>query len=225
MSPRPDPDRSADANRRLALRLGCVVAVMVSLSFVAVPFYSWFCRTTGYGGTTSVAEQAPDEVLDRTITVRFDSNVAKDMRWEFRPQQAEMTVRIGETGLAFYEAYNPTDAVTAGQAAYNVTPDTAGKFFDKIACFCFNLQVLKPGERVLMPVTFFVDPALVEDGDAANLKAITLSYTMFPAEVPDEEVPAAPSDGRAALEESRADAPVTRLAARTGGAPDQTLEQ
>ena len=229
MAPRPDPSPgpspSDTANRKLALRLSCVVAVMVSLSFAAVPFYSWFCRTTGYGGTTSVAEKAPDEVLDRMITVRFDSNVAKDMRWEFRPQQAEMKVRIGETGLAFYEAYNPTDAVTAGQAAYNVTPDTAGKFFDKIACFCFNLQVLRPGERVLMPVTFFVDPALVEDADASNLKAITLSYTMFPTEVPAEALSSESSAAPPVVEESRAATPATRLAAGPALAPDQTLEQ
>jgi cytochrome c oxidase assembly protein subunit 11 len=222
MAPRPDPNPTpANANRRLAMRLACVVVVMVSLSFVAVPFYSWFCRTTGYGGTTSVAEKAPDEVLDRMITVRFDANVAKNMPWKFRPMQGEMKVRIGETGLAFYEAYNPTDQVTAGQAAYNVTPDNAGRYFDKIACFCFNLQVLKPGERVEMPVTFFVDPELVKDADASQLNAITLSYTMFPTDVPEEEI----STEQSRIEKTPAGVPATRLAAGPAVTPDQTLEQ
>ncbi|PZQ52177.1 MAG: cytochrome c oxidase assembly protein [Rhodovulum sulfidophilum] len=220
MTTPPDPDRAANANRRLAFRLAGVVVVMVSLSFVAVPFYSWFCRTTGYGGTTQVAEQAPDEVLDRMITVRFDANVAKDMPWKFRPMQREMKVRIGETGLAFYEAYNPTDEVTAGQAAYNVAPDIAGRFFDKIACFCFDLQVLRPGERIEMPITFFVDPELVKDADASYLKAVTLSYTMFPTEVPEEERMAP-----ATIEKTRAGDPATRLAAGPAASPDQTLEQ
>ncbi|TPE48812.1 cytochrome c oxidase assembly protein [Amaricoccus solimangrovi] len=209
----------ADRNSRLALRLFAVVAVMVSLSFAAVPFYSWFCRTTGYGGTTSVATQAPKDVLDREIIVRFDANVAKDMPWKFRPKQMEMKVRVGETGLAFFEAYNPTDHVTAGQAAYNVTPDNAGKFFDKIACFCFNLQVLKPGERVDMPVSFFVDPEIVKDADASQLKAITLSYTMFPTEVPEEE------RAVGADQDSAGASPATRLAVGPGAASDQTLEQ
>ena len=184
---------AASANTRLALRLGAVVVVMVALSFAAVPFYSWFCRTTGYGGTPAVAEAAPDTILDREVIVRFDANTASNMPWRFRPSQREMTVRLGETGLAFYEAYNPTDHPVAGQAAYNVAPDTAGKYFDKIACFCFNLQVLGPGERVEMPVTFFVDPEMLKDPDASHLKAITLSYTMFPADLPEEAAPPTPA--------------------------------
>lgn len=204
-----------DPNARLALRLGAVVVVMVSLSFAAVPFYSWFCRTTGYGGTPSVAEKAPDVALDRMVTVRFDANTMGGMPWSFRPSQKEMKVRIGEMNLAFYEAYNPTDAVTAGQAAYNVAPDSAGKFFDKIACFCFNLQVLGPGERIEMPVSFFVDPEMVKDADAGGLNAITLSYTMFPAEVPLEEQAGA----------TPASLPAARLAAVPNVVPDETLEQ
>ncbi|WP_299132895.1 cytochrome c oxidase assembly protein [uncultured Amaricoccus sp.] len=180
---------TTSANARLAWKLAAVVVVMVALSFAAVPFYSWFCRTTGYGGTPSVAEAAPDTILDRQVTVRFDANVAPTMPWHFRPMQREMTIRLGETGLAFYEAYNPTNHPVAGQAAFNVAPDSAGKYFDKIACFCFNLQVLGPGERVEMPVTFFVDPEMLKDSDAARLKAITLSYTMFPAVLP-EDTPA-----------------------------------
>lgn len=206
------------SNNKIAIRLGLVVAVMVSLSFAAVPFYDWFCRTTGYGGTTSVAESAPGAVLDREITVSFDANTMPDMPWKFRPMQREMTVRLGETGLAFYEAYNPTDRTIAGQAAYNVAPDSAGKYFDKIACFCFELQVLRPGERVEMPVTFFVDPEMLKDRDAAQLKTVTLSYTMFEIDLPEEFADPAP--------EANADrAGSTRIAAGPANVPTQTIEQ
>lgn len=173
------------ANTRLALGLAAVVPVMVGLCFAAVPFYSWFCRTTGYGGTTSVATVAPGAV-EQSVTVTFDANTAPGMPWQFRPKQHSMTVKLGESALAFYEAYNPTDKVIAGQAAYNVAPDVVGRFFDKIACFCFNLQVLQPGERIEMPVTFFVDPAMLQDTDAGQLRAVTLSYTMFEVDVPQE---------------------------------------
>ncbi len=178
---------------RTAAKLAGVAVLMTSLSFAAVPFYDWFCRTTGFGGTTGVAAQAPDAVLDRTIRVRFDASVEAGMPWEFRPAQREMTLRIGETGLAFYEAYNPTDRTVAGTASYNVTPDAAGGYFDKIACFCFEMQVLKPGERVQMPVTFFVDPSIVEDEEGRFVKEITLSYTFHQTELPEEQAALAPA--------------------------------
>ncbi|EEE38773.1 cytochrome c oxidase assembly protein CtaG [Rhodobacteraceae bacterium KLH11] len=162
-----------------------VVVLMGSLAWAAVPFYDWFCRVTGFGGTTGVAEQAPDEVLDRVVTVRFDASKAKDMPWEFKPVEREMKMRIGETGLAFYEAYNPTDKPIAGQASYNVTPYSAGGYFEKIACFCFEEQVLQPGERVEMPVTFFVDPEIVEDPEAQYVHTITLSYTFYEIDLPE----------------------------------------
>jgi cytochrome c oxidase assembly protein subunit 11 len=187
-----------DANRRLALGLCGVVAVMVAMSFAAVPLYDWFCRVTGYGGTTGVAEAPEAEVLDRTITVRFDANTAPDMPWEFRPLQRTMQVRIGETGLAFYEAHNPTDRQVAGSASYNVAPFAAGSYFAKIACFCFERQVLGPGERVEMPVSFYVDPAVVEDREAGGLHAITLSYTMHLADPPQRT--AAAADGAVAAQ-------------------------
>jgi len=161
--------------------------VMVSLSFAAVPFYDWFCRVTGYGGTTNVAEAAPGEILDRTVTVRFDSNVAPGMPWEFKPVERQVTLRIGETGLAFYEAYNPTDRTVAGTASYNVAPDAAGYYFTKIQCFCFEQQVLAPGERVLMPVSFYVDPEMVTSRDASKVRNITLSYTFYETELPEEQ--------------------------------------
>ncbi len=162
-----------------------VVILMGSLAWAAVPFYDWFCRVTGFGGTTGVAETAPEDILDRTVTVRFDASKAKDMAWEFKPVEREMDVRIGETGLAFYEAYNPTDRPIAGQASYNVAPYSAGGYFQKIACFCFEEQVLEPGERVQMPVTFFVDPEMVEDLEAKYVHTITLSYTFYEIDLPE----------------------------------------
>ncbi len=162
-----------------------VVVLMGSLAWAAVPFYDWFCRVTGFGGTTGVAEQAPEDVLDRVVTVRFDASKAKDMPWEFKPVEREMKVRIGETGLAFYEAYNPTDKPIAGQASYNVTPYSAGGYFEKIACFCFDEQVLQPGERVEMPVTFFVDPDMIDDPEAQYVHTITLSYTFYEIDLPE----------------------------------------
>ena len=162
-----------------------VVVLMGSLAWAAVPFYDWFCRVTGFGGTTGVAEMAPEDILDRTVTVRFDASKAKDMAWEFKPVEREMEVRIGETGLAFYEAYNPTDRPIAGQASYNVAPYSAGGYFQKIACFCFEEQVLQPGERVQMPVTFFVDPEMVDDLEAKYVHTITLSYTFYEIDLPE----------------------------------------
>ena len=184
------------SNRRIAARLAAMVVVMVSLSYAAVPFYDWFCRVTGYGGATGVAVAESDTILDRMVTVRFDANTAPDMPWEFRPVARTADIRIGETGLAFYEAYNPTDEAVAGTASFNVAPFSAGGYFTKIACFCFELQVLQPGERIEMPVTFYVDPEIVEDPEAGTVTTITLSYTMHRADLPEEEVSSL--DGNAA---------------------------
>ncbi len=162
-----------------------VVVLMGSLAWAAVPFYDWFCRVTGFGGTTGVAEAAPEDILDRTVTVRFDASKAKGMAWDFKPVEREMEVRIGETGLAFYEAHNPTDRPIAGQASYNVAPYSAGGYFQKIACFCFEEQVLEPGETVQMPVSFFVDPEMVEDLEAKYVHTITLSYTFYEIDLPE----------------------------------------
>ncbi len=162
-----------------------VVVLMGGLAWASVPFYDWFCRVTGFGGATGVAATAPEDILDQTITVRFDASKAKGMPWEFTPFEREMTVRIGETGLAFYEAYNPTDKPVAGQASYNVTPYAAGGYFQKIACFCFEEQVLQPGERVEMPVTFFVDPEIIEDPESKYVHTITLSYTFYEIDLPE----------------------------------------
>lgn len=169
--------KKGSANTRTAIYGAALVVVMGSLSFAAVPFYNWFCRVTGFGGETGVATAASDTILDKTITVRFDASLERGMPWEFRPEVHEVELRIGETGLAFYEAYNPTDKPVAGQASYNVTPYSAGGYFIKIACFCFTEQILQPGERVMMPVTFYVDPEIVNDREAKYVHTITLSYT------------------------------------------------
>ncbi len=169
-----------------------VVLLMGSLAWASVPFYDWFCRVTGFGGATGVAEAGSDVVLDQTIDIRFDASLDRGMPWEFRPVERKMTIRIGETGLAFYEAYNPTDRPVAGTASYNVAPFEAGGFFTKIDCFCFEMQVLQPGERVLMPVTFYVDPEIVTDRDAKYVHHITLSYTFYETDLPEQQASLTP---------------------------------
>ena len=178
---------------RTAGWLALVALVMVSLSFAAVPFYDWFCRTTGFAGTTSVSQKAPDQPLDQFITVRFDASKERDMPWVFKAAQPSMKLRIGETGLAFYEATNPTDKPVAGQASYNVTPDGAGGYFTKIACFCFTAQILQPHQTVQMPVTFYVDPAIAQDREAKYITEITLSYTFHQIPLEDAEAALAPA--------------------------------
>lgn len=167
---------------RTLLGLVAVVLTMGALAWAAVPFYNWFCRVTGFAGTTQVATQAPDKMLDEVIRVRFDSNVDEDLGWTFRPIESKMDVRIGQDAMAFYEAINNTDETITGTASYNVAPDVAGYYFSKIQCFCFTEQTLKPGERVEMPVNFYVDPELLEDPDADWVRDITLSYTFHRTE-------------------------------------------
>ncbi len=176
--------------KRTAAQAASVVVIMGSLAWASVPFYDWFCRVTGFGGATNVAETGSDVILDQTIKVRFDASLERDMPWTFKPEVREMEIRIGETGLAFYEAHNPLDVPVAGQAAYNVTPYEAGAFFDKIECFCFVEQVLMPGETMMMPVSFFVDPAIVDDREGQYVHTITLSYTFYQIDVPDDEIQA-----------------------------------
>ena len=178
---------------RTAAQTVALVVTMASLSFAAVPFYDWFCRVTGYGGTPQVAEVAPDQILDQTIKIRFDASVEAGMPWTFKPVVRSMELRIGETGLAFYEAHNPTNRAIAGTASFNVFPDTTGGYFTKIECFCFTEQVLQPGETVQMPVTFFVDPSVVDDPDAAFVREITLSYTFHETPLPEDQAALKPS--------------------------------
>ena len=177
---------AVNGKRRTLFQTIGLVVVMGGLAWASVPFYDWFCRVTGFSGVTAVASGDSEIILDKTIKIRFDASLERNMPWDFKPVQREMTLRIGETGLAFYEAYNPTDRPVAGSASYNVAPFDAGGFFAKIDCFCFEEQVLQPGERVQMPVTFYVDPAIVEDRDAKYAKSITLSYTFYEIELPQE---------------------------------------
>jgi cytochrome c oxidase assembly protein subunit 11 len=177
--------QSQKKSKRLALILVSVVAGMVGLSYASVPLYDLFCRVTGYGGTTQQADIAPDVILDREMIIEFDANTSRGMPWDFKPAAHRVTMKVGETGLAFYQAHNPTNKTIKGTATFNVTPQKVGQYFTKIDCFCFTEQVLKPGEKVDMPVTFFVDPEIADDPNASEVKVITLSYTFFISE--DEE--------------------------------------
>jgi cytochrome c oxidase assembly protein subunit 11 len=160
------------------------VAAMVGASFAAVPLYRIFCQATGYNGTVQRATAAPARTLDRYVTVRFDTNVGNGLGWSFRPLQRSVKVKLGEIGTASFLAENRMDEPSTGSAVFNVSPDAAGAYFNKIACFCFTEQTIAAGKRAEMPVTFFVDPAMVDDIDMSNIDTITLSYTFYPAPKP-----------------------------------------
>ena len=179
-APRPD-------NRRLAMACLFVVAGMVGAAYASVPLYDLFCRVTGFGGTTNVAQSSSEIILSRQMTVRFDANVAGGLPWKFSPVQAAQTLKIGETAQAVYRAENLSDQPIVASSTYNVTPQKSGSFFAKLQCFCFTEQVLAPGEVVEMPVTYFIDPAIAEESNLDDVKTITLSYTFFETEHPSEE--------------------------------------
>ena len=179
---------------QVAAACGVLVVAMTGLSFAAVPLYNWFCRTTGFAGTTQVATAAPGPVLDRRIEVRFDANVTGGLPWRFEPDQTAVDVKIGDVVTVGYTITNESAQETVGQASYNVWPPTAGAYFSKINCFCFTEQRLKPGERRDMTVVFFVDPELAKDAEHDGLSTITLSYTMYavrPSESPRAETSSA----------------------------------
>jgi len=170
--------------RRDVIVAGCcgvLVAAMVGAAFAAVPFYNWFCRTTGFGGTTQVAENAPaaGQVLGRTVVVRFDSNVAPGLPWKFQPEQNEIKIHIGEVTTVHYKVINEAAREITAQASYNVSPPTVGGYFTKINCFCFTQQTMKAGETREMTVVFYVDPSIAKDHDQDDLNTITLSYTFY----------------------------------------------
>lgn len=180
-APQDTTDKAANpANRRIVIACSAFVISMLGVSYAAVPLYKLFCQVTGYGGTTQRVEQMSDTILDRTIKVRFDANVAAGLPWDFKPVEREVELRIGETIEIAYTAESVSDASSFGQATFNVTPMSAGAYFNKIQCFCFTETELKPGETMNMPVVFFVDPAIVDDPDAKGVTTITLSYTFFP---------------------------------------------
>jgi len=189
----PETDRRKERSNRLVAGV-CLAFFggMIGMAYAAVPLYAMFCQMTGYGGTTQRVDQYSDRVLDRKITVRFDANVSSGLPWDFKPVQREMTMNIGETAQAHYTAGNPFSVPTAGRATFNVTPDMAGAYFNKVECFCFTDTTLKPGETLDMPVVFFVDPAIVDVPELKDISTITLSYTFFPLGK-DEPVAAAPA--------------------------------
>jgi cytochrome c oxidase assembly protein subunit 11 len=164
---------------------GLVAVLMVGAAYAAVPFYNWFCRATGFNGTTQVATSAPSAApLARKVAVRFDSNVAPGLPWKFEPEQTEIEISIGQVVTVYYTVTNQSARTTTGQAAYNVAPLTVGSYFEKINCFCFTEQTMAAGEKREMPVVFYVDPSLVEDHDNDGLNTITLSYTFYPVREP-----------------------------------------
>jgi cytochrome c oxidase assembly protein subunit 11 len=181
----PGSRRGLGRDAMVAAICGFVVVLMVGASFAAVPFYNWFCRATGFNGTTQVATAAPASApLARKIAVRFDSNIAGGLPWKFEPEQTEIEIRIGEVVTVYYTVTNQSARTTTGQAAYNVAPLTVGKYFQKINCFCFTEQTMAPGETRQMPVVFYVDPSVVGDSDNDGLNTITLSYTFYPVREP-----------------------------------------
>ena len=175
------PSKQTTGKRRTAtaLALAGVVVGMLALAYAAVPLYQIFCQVTGYGGTVQRAEGASDRVGTRKIVVRFDANVARGMPWSFKPVTRSLELRLGENALAVYQARNPSNDPVSGTATFNVTPAAAGRYFNKIECFCFTEQTLGPGDSAELPVSFFVDPELENDPDTREIGEITLSYTFF----------------------------------------------
>jgi cytochrome c oxidase assembly protein subunit 11 len=185
------PSSTSTLRRRdvvVAVSSGLFAAGMVGMAYAAVPLYDWFCRTTGWNGTTQVAKSAPSGAVGRPITIRFDANVGPGLPWRFRPEQTSIEARLGEVVTVHYLVVNETAREISAQAAYNVTPLNVGSYFQKINCFCFTDQRLKPGEKREMAVVFYVDPALAQDSDGATVDTITLSYTFYPQREPSRPV-------------------------------------
>ncbi len=188
MSERPKPKAS---NGLIALCCVAFVASMVGAAYASVPLYSLFCKVTGFGGTTRVAEAAPTRTIDRSFEVRFDSNINPALPWKFEPEQRSISVKAGEVKTVYYKITNLSQETTYASAAYNVTPTDTGAYFSKIQCFCFTSQSLAPGESRELPVVFFVDPAIDQVDYLHGVKTITLSYTYYPAKPPATPVAAA----------------------------------
>jgi len=183
MTQEPHLNRS---NRRVGLIAAALVVGMTGMAFAAVPLYRIFCQVTGFAGTTQRAEAAAGAVENATITVRFDSNVNPDLPWKFHQVQNTQTLKIGEQGMAYYKATNLSDKPVTGTATFNVTPDIAGSYFNKIECFCFTEQLLEAGQSMDMPVIYFIDPAILDDPRASRISEITLSYTFYKMDNPAE---------------------------------------
>jgi len=173
-------EQAARRNGKVALICAAAFFGMVGAAYAAVPLYKLFCQATGFDGTVRKAEAKPDKILDRKVTIRFDANI-RELPWQFQTLQASQDIRIGETGLAFFKVTNPTDKPQTGRALYNVVPEAAGPYFQKLECFCFSSQTIQPHQTVEFPVVYFVDPAYVKDPETVGKNEITLSYTFFPA--------------------------------------------
>ena len=173
---------SSAKNLRVAVSALALTFGMLGLSFAAVPFYKAFCQVTGFGGTTQRADTAPAKATDQIISIRFDANTSGALEWDFKARQTEMKIKIGEQSMAYFDAKNIGASPLTGSAVFNVTPPTAGAYFNKIQCFCFTKQTLAPGESKEFPVSYFVDPAILDDADAKGIHEITLSYTFYPAD-------------------------------------------
>lgn len=172
--------------KNILIYLIILVIIMTAVSYAAVPLYRIFCQVTGYGGTVQITDQL-NHLIDlptkkKLITIRFNANTSSGMPWEFNPLQKEINIFVGESALAFFQSYNPTDQAIVGISTYNVTPPQAALYFNKIQCFCFDEQMLKPGESIEMPVFFFIDPSFLDDPKMKEIDTITLSYTFFPSE-------------------------------------------
>ena len=190
------PERLSQTGKNALIAGACAlfVGIMVGVAYAAVPLYNWFCRTTGFGGTPQIATFAPTQAIGRTVKVRFDSNVAGGLPWVFEPERNFIEERIGEVVTVNYRIANQSARDTTAIASYNVSPPTAGAYFSKINCFCFNEQQLKAGEKRELAVVFFVDPALTKDSEQDDLDSITLSYTMYPVREPDNSPKKVPAD-------------------------------
>ena len=171
----------ANKNKRLGINLAMIALGVLMLTFSSYHYYRLFCKVTGFNGTTQVAKQAPKQILDRMVTIRFNSDTDPTLGWEFKPEQIEMKVHVGENGLAFFKAVNNSGVTKTGSAIYNVTPEKVGQYFNKIQCFCFTKQTIKPGATAEFPVSFFVDPAFAADHYMDDVDTITLSYTFYEA--------------------------------------------
>ena len=194
-----DDKRKLRRDLLIAASCGVFVAAMVGAAYASVPFYNWFCKATGYGGTTQVASQAPGQVLGRMLTIRFDANVTPGLPWKFTPEQNEINVRIGEVATVHYKVVNETAREITAMASYNVSPPQVGSYFTKINCFCFTQQTLKPGEAREMTVVFYVDPEIAKDRDQDDLNTITLSYTFYRQPDPVRPVAEAPDTNKSKL--------------------------
>lgn len=179
-------------NARIAIYCGIALFGMVGAAYASVPLYRAFCQLTGFDGTIRKAEAAPAKVLDRKLLIRFDANV-RDLPWDFKPSQVTQEVKIGATGLAFYKVTNNGRTPVTGRASYNVVPESAGAYFQKLECFCFNDQTIQPGQTVEFPVVYFVDPQFATDFETKGKTEVTLSYTFFPVETQQATAPKAPS--------------------------------